>query len=268
MIFYFSSTGNTRWAAQQLSKATGEQLVSMADHPTGKISPKLADGERVGFCFPVHGWRPHVLVRAFVARLHLAAGDHYVYALCTAGDNIGETIDLLEEDLHRRGIALDSAFSLIMPESYVGLPFMDVDTQDKEQAKIREAAKRLEAYTADILNRTKGVRQLDRGRWPRINSRVLGGYFANHLITDKPFHVEADSCSKCGTCASVCPVHDITGGPGQLPRWRHNGSCLTCFACYHHCPHHAIEYGRRTQHKGQYYFGRNQKQDNKTNKEP
>ncbi len=262
MIFYFSGTGNTRWVAQQVSQATGEKLVYIPDHPTGVLSPHLAEGERIGFCFPVHGWRPPMLVKEFISRLRLQAQGHYVYAICTAGDNIGETIEILEKDLRQVGINLDSAFSLIMPESYVGLPFMDVDTDAKEQAKKKDAASQLNLFLPLILDRTQGMRLLDKGRWPRINSRILGGFFTHHLITDKPFHVEADRCVKCGLCANVCPVHDIIGGHGQAPEWRHNGSCLTCFTCYHHCPQHAIEYGRRTQHKGQYYFDHHKTTDN------
>lgn len=254
MIFYFSGTGNTRWAAQYLSEATQEELVFIPDHPTGTFSPDLKEGERIGFCFPVHGWRPPKLVRDFVSRLRVEAKGHYVYALCTAGDNIGETIEILEKDLSEVGIHLDSAFSLIMPESYVGLPFMDVDTETKEKSKKDEAATLLRSYEPIIAKREKGVRQLHRGHWPRINSRIIGGYFTHRLITDRPFHVDSERCVACGICASVCPVHDIIGGHGNAPQWRHDGSCLTCFACYHHCPHHAIEYGRRTQHKGQYYF--------------
>jgi len=59
-------------------------------------------------------------------------------------------------------------------------------------------------------------------------------------------------------CAEVVPAADIEGGKGQEPTWKHNGSCLTCFACYHHCPQHAIEFGRQTKKKGQYWYGRNQ----------
>ncbi len=262
MIFYFSGTGNTRWAAQQLSKATREQLIYIPNHPTGDISPELSEGERIGFCFPVHGWRPPMLVRKFISRLRLQSAGHFTYALCTAGDNIGETIEILEKDLQQVDVRLDAAFSLIMPESYVGLPFMDVDTDGNEQAKKSQATERLREFTPLIVNRTKGVRRLDKGRWPRINSRIIGGFFTRHLITDKPFHVDGERCVKCGLCATVCPVHDILGGHGQMPQWRHDGSCLTCFTCYHHCPQHAIEFGRRTQKKGQYYFDHHQTSDN------
>ena len=257
MIFYFSGTGNTKWAACRLAEATGETLVCMSEHRAGPVVCDLKPGERVGFCFPVHGWRPPQPVRRFVERLCLqAAAGHYVYALCTAGDTIGETMRLFEADLRARGIGLDAVFSLLMPESYVGLPFMDVDTAANEKRKQQEAAARLKAYTADIVARRSSRPRLDVGRWPRVNSRLLGSFFVHCLITDGPFRVDSSRCVKCGICVDVCPVGDVVGGLGHEPRWRHDGSCLTCFACYHHCPHHAIEYGRRTRHKGQYFFGR------------
>ena len=79
-----------------------------------------------------------------------------------------------------------------------------------------------------------------------------------HLLKEsahnKRFHVEKDKCVKCGICANVCPVGDIKGGHGEYPEWLHHKDCLTCFTCYHHCPHHAIEFGRQTQKKGQYFY--------------
>lgn len=258
MIFYFSGTGNTQWAAKELAEATGEKMVFIPNEMDGVCHYSLEEGERIGFCFPVHGWRPPILVRNFIKKLAIEnVAGHYCYALCTAGDNIGETIDLLQHDLSVIGIHIDSAFTLIMPESYVGLPFMDVDKPAKEKEKKEKAAKDLQEYKRQIANREKGIFKLVPGNWPKINSRLIGGYFLNHLITDKPFHVETERCVKCGICADVCPVHDIIGGLGHEPEWKHDGTCLTCFACYHHCPHHAIEFGNKTKNKGQYWFNKN-----------
>lgn len=224
-----------------------------AIHTAGEIA--LAEGEGIGFCFPVHGWRPPKIVREFISKLKIA-GTHYTYAVITAGDNIGETANLLQADLARAGLKLHAATTLLMPESYVGLPFMDVDKPQNEARKLQAADQKLKDFLPVILNRQEEIRDLVVGRWPRINSRVIGGYFVSHLITDAPFHVDSGKCVKCGICADVCPVQDITGGLGYEPTWKHNGTCLTCFACYHHCPHHAIAFGKRTQRKGQYFYGR------------
>ena len=255
MIFYMSGTGNTRWAATAIAEATGENLVNILDNTLEQPNYCLASGERIGFCFPVHGWRPPKVLREFIGKLTInRTANHYCFALCTAGDNIGETIDILRNDLSAKGIRLDSAFSLIMPESYVGLPFMDVDTPENETRKKEKAAADLSRFITIIKERRKGIEELTIGRWPKTNSRLLGGFFTKHLITDKPFRLSTDRCIGCGLCAASCPTGNMTLDTDNRPTWHHDGSCLACFACYHHCPHHAIEYGRMTKHKGQYYF--------------
>lgn len=256
MIFYLSCTGNTRWAAEQIANALNDRLVFMPQATNQTFT--LAENEPIGFCFPVHGWRPPLLVRNFIQQLRLQRnGSHYCFALCTAGDNIGETMKLLASDLQTIDLTLDCTCSLIMPESYVGLPFMDVDTLENERKKKTQAAKDLAQFIEIVKHKQHADGTLHVGRWPRINSRLIGGFFVKHLITDAPFHVNADRCIRCGLCADVCPVENIKGGRNQMPVWQHSGACLSCFNCYHHCPRHAIEYGSRTKNKGQYYYLKN-----------
>lgn len=255
MIFYFSCTGNTQWAARTLANTLEERLVFMNDDSLKGAPYTLSPNERIGFCFPVHGWRPPVMVRRFISHLEVAgAAGHHCWALCTAGDTVGEAMDIFCSDLSARGIQVNSTYSLLMPESYVGLPFMDVDKPEREREKIAAATKALEAYGLLILHRANGEHHIVRGRWPRINSRVIGHVFVKRLLTDKPFHVVDERCERCGRCAKSCPTGALSCKKGALPQWSHDGRCLSCFACYHHCPHHAIEYGRRTKNKGQYVF--------------
>ena len=286
MIFYFSGTGNTRWAAIRLASATQERLIDIAEEMrrmktsgVDKTEPFiLKEGERLGFVFPVHGWRVPRLVRDFLSQLvvtqtteDLTSADSsarknphqapFTYAVCTAGDSIGLTIENLNatlaanDSLNALGIhEVSSAYSLIMPESYVGLPFMDVDPKEKEIRKKEKSAQELEAICEEVFNRKEGVNRLVKGFWPWGMTKIIGGFFEHVLITDKRFHVTQEKCVKCGICANVCPVGDIEGGKGKTPEWLHHKDCLTCFCCYHHCPHHAIEFGHQTQKKGQYYY--------------
>ena len=305
MIFYFSGTGNTKWAASKLASATHEDLISIAPYMRADDSSHtlaepfiLKENERLGFVFPVHGWRVPKLVREFIGKMKVqreepdaeeksvsaeskalsdaagnsasaeskalsdAAGNRpFAYCVCTAGDSIGLTIENLNDvisqnpSLQALGITeVSSSYSLIMPESYVGLPFMDVDPKEKEIWKKSKSAQELAVICEEIFDRKEGVSRLVKGPIPWFFTKVVGGFFENVLITDKRFHVEKDKCVKCGICANVCPVGDIKGGHGEYPEWLHHKDCLTCFTCYHHCPHHAIEFGNQTQKKGQYYF--------------
>ena len=301
MIFYFSGTGNTKWAASKLAAATREDLISIAPYMRADDSSHnlaepfiLKENERLGFVFPVHGWRVPKLVREFICKMKIqrepilrepiqrepiqrepsdataenkAKADDslknrpFTYCVCTAGDSIGLTIENLNEvisqnpSLQALGITeVSSSYSLIMPESYIGLPFMDVDPKEREVRKKENAAQELAVVCEEIFDRKEGINRLVKGPIPWFFTKVVGGFFENVLITDKRFHVEKDRCVKCGICANVCPVGDIKGGHGEYPVWLHHKDCLTCFTCYHHCPHHAIEFGNQTQKKGQYYF--------------
>lgn len=256
MVFCFSGTGNTRWAAEELSKTTGEELIDIGKEIYGNCTYQLKENESIGFCFPVHGWRPPKIVRAFIEKMHIEMTDNnpYCWALCTAGDDIGLTMEYLNRDLKQQSLQAESVFSLIMPESYIGLPFMDVDKPEKERAKKDAAREQLETVKKIIINRERGVTMTYKGHWPRINSHVLGAAFVKWLVNDRPFRVNLDKCLRCGTCAEVCPIENIDWKQGEEPTWQHDPLCTTCFACYHHCPVHAIEYGHRTKHKGQYFF--------------
>ena len=98
MIFYFSGTGNTKWAAERLAEITGEELLFIPEIAGSDCHFLLQEDERIGFCFPVHGWRPPFLVREFIKNLTFEnAKGHFCYILCTAGDNIGETVRLFQD---------------------------------------------------------------------------------------------------------------------------------------------------------------------------
>ena len=278
MIFYFSGTGNSKWAAKTLALETGDTLVSIPEVIKSNCSFTLTKDEHVGFIFPIHGWRVPNIVKEFLTKLTIKTqGEdnshvkHYCFCLVTAGDSIGKAMERFQQQLKSvaagDSLSLNAVCSLIMPESYVGLPGMDVDTKEKESEKKELASKQLKEFS-NILkqrphkdsNQIWGWNQLIRGPIPSFLSGPVGGFFEHFLITDKPFHVDSRRCVKCGICANVCPVSDIKGGLGFEPKWLHNGKCLTCFSCYHHCPHHAIEFGKRTQKKGQYFYNKLSKQ--------
>ena len=254
MIFYFSGTGNTRWVATEIAKAIGEELLFIPDLLREKrFEFTLKEGERLGFCFPTHGWQPPRIVREFIRQLLLDKHPDYCWALTTCGDNMGEAMTILNKELAKVGLTAETLFSVIMPESYVCLPFMKTDPEDKERWKIENAERQLYHIISILKDCKRGIEELEKGATPRLYSYVIGGYFNKRMITDKKFTVDADVCIRCGKCLKVCPVDNIKGTP---PEWLHTGKCTSCLACYHYCPVHAINYGKITRKRDQYYFNR------------
>jgi NAD-dependent dihydropyrimidine dehydrogenase PreA subunit/flavodoxin len=260
MTFYFTGTGNTRWVAQQLAAATGEQLFFIPDElKKGTLHYALAPGERLGICFPTHGWQVPRIVREFI-RLSTFTNASYVYAVTTCGDNMGYAMRILNKELAGKGLHTHAAFAVVMPESNVCFSFLHLDSPERERQKI-EAAKSRVAHICDVVcQRQQGVEELVKGAIPFTYTYVIGGYYNKHLITDAKFWVDTDACIRCGRCARLCPVDDIDCGTSNdkqdakatPPSWRHNGQCTNCLACYHYCPQHAIHWAKMN--RGQYRF--------------
>lgn len=249
MIFYFSGTGNTKWVARQVAEATGEQLRYIPDElKKSSLEYALTEGERLGFCFPTHGWQPPKIVRKFIRRASFNNAG-YVFAVTTCGDNMGHAMRILNKELGMKGIQAQSMFAVLMPESNVCFPFLHLDTKEREREKIEKARSTVKHICQVVKDRQKGVVELICGAIPYTYTYVIGGYYNKHLITDEKFWVDKDACIQCGLCQKLCPVDDIIEMP---PRWKHDGSCTNCLACYHHCPKHAIHWGNMK--RGQYVF--------------
>lgn len=245
-----------------MATTTNEQLVSIPDAVKGDCHFVLKEGERIGFCFPVHGWKLQPIIKRFISKLTIerpnATSQPYVYTLSTCGDSCGETMEQIYEALKDKGLEPKAQCSLIMPESYIGLPFMYTDTDLREAEKKSLSAMELRKFAEIVLYRRGITMPFNRGYLPKVYSRVFGPFFHKHLVTDKRFRVDTDKCIGCGKCVKACPVDNLKIESGH-PVWLHNGDCLTCFACYHYCPERAIDFWHFTKGKGQYYYDHNKK---------
>lgn len=260
MILYFSATGNSRYVATALAQAVGEQtLVDLRPYMKKDARPltiTLSDGESLGFVFPVHSWGMPKYLADVITKMHVkgyVAGENYTYMLSTCGDDVGCLPKQWSRVLQKAGVENDAAFSVSMPNTYVLFPGFDIDDSAVSDQKLAEAPAAIQRIAAQIVNREKGD-FTHHGGMPGFKTRVIHPLFIRYSTSDKPFHVDANLCIGCGQCVQSCPVDNITltqknpcKDDKYMPEW--HGRCLTCLACYHYCPTHAIAYGSKTQGK-------------------
>lgn len=248
MIFYFSGTGNSLYAAKTIALLQGEQLISISnafkDEKTS-YEYEVKENELLGFVFPVYAWAPPEIVLDFISKLKLSGGRPYIFSLCTCGDEEGNTSVVLHKALAKKDLQIDSAFTLIMPNNYI-IGF-DVDSKEREQEKLKNAEQKLQNINAILSKRQKGVLNLIPGKLAGLKTVIVNPLFNSFARSTKPFFA-TDKCTRCGICERVCPVHTIT--VLDKPLW--GKSCTQCLACIHHCPVQAIQYGKGTARKGRY----------------
>lgn len=251
MIFFFSGCGNSRFVAETLAKTLDDTLVFIPEAAREeRYEYSLSDGELLGFVFPIYSWAPPKLVLEFLQKMRLESNPEYVYFACTCGDQCGQTEQLFRKALEKKGWGLSSCFSLIMPETYIGMPGFKLDTEDKVQRKIETTRATLAKNGPRLLQR-EHFSEMTVGSFAWLKSHLINASF-NKFATDDSKYRSAETCIHCGKCVEVCPLHNITLEDGK-PLW--HGHCTICMACYHHCPVNAIQYGKATQGKGQYWFG-------------
>lgn len=251
MIFYFSGTGNSKWIAGEVAAYQKEKLISIAEEMTGNSSTlqyTLGEGEIVGFIFPVYSWAPPTIVMEFIKKIRFTNyNGQYCFFICSCGDEAGLTLQIMHETIRAKEWTWKAGFSVIMPNNYVSLPGFDTDPKDLEQKKLNESTTEVERINSILANRTE-LFDCRKGSFAFLKSRIINPLFNKFQVTAKPFYA-TDNCISCGLCEKYCPMHNIK--VDGKPIWGDN--CTSCLACYHICPNHAINYGKATLKKHQYF---------------
>ncbi|MBQ2499331.1 MAG: EFR1 family ferrodoxin, partial [Bacteroidales bacterium] len=186
MIFYYSGCGNSEFIAKSIANALDDRLVFIPEAQRNEnFEYDLAEGEMLGFVYPIYSWRPPHLVDEFVEKMIINGKPSYVWTAVTCGDNVGETERIFRKALNDRGFELNAAYCFRMPNTYVNMMGMSVDKPEVANEKIAKAKEKLPKAIEMIKAKTM-FSDMIKGGLPRFKSNVIGKSFWK-WASDKPF---------------------------------------------------------------------------------
>ncbi len=248
MIFYFTATGNSLYAAQQVAKATNDSLISIGKALRNELFEYDIRGEEyLGFIIPTFAGTLPGAVGLFLEKLRFKGySNQFVYGVFTCGASTGFESEALYTMLKNKGIAFGGSFEVVMPDNFI--VWSDVPPKAKLNSILNHADQQLDGIVASIKAKKTGkiVSEAPRDLYMKLEEVST---------TQKTSKLHADEkCTSCGLCADICPMSCIKLDNSGRPLWE--GACTMCFACLHRCPVNAVQFGSDTQNKGRYINAR------------
>lgn len=246
MIMYFTGTGNSRYIAQRIAEALGDELLSMNDRiKAGDTSPVTSD-ERLVIVTPTYAWRIPRIVRDHLTETDFPCGGQTWFVM-TCGSEIGNAAQYNRALCQEKQLTYMGTAQIIMPENYIAM-FNAPQAEEARQIVVRAGP--------DIDRVISAIRVGQELPPPRNNlyDRFVSGpvnpFFYSFFVKATAFAAD-DACTGCGQCAGLCPTNNITI-QNDKPVW--GSDCTHCMACICRCPAEAIEYGKKSLGKPRYHF--------------
>lgn len=243
MIYYFSGTGNSRFAAQKLAVLTQDKSVNIASIYNGTVKSVEGKSDVTGFVFPVYYSGLPEMVKRFASNPQIRDNlGEYVFCVITCGAETAAADKQLAKALGREP---DLSVSLRMPDNYVIA--YEPSTAEEARERLEKANAKLDKIAEAINQHGVYIRSGFKKNLVTTFMYPLYGLFRTTLL------YKADSkCNGCGFCEKICPDKAIEIKNGR-PVWVHK-KCQHCTACINRCPQKAIQFGFSTRKRGRYYI--------------
>ena len=247
MVFYFSATGNSKYAAQRIGSEFGGQIINISDAMrNNEYEYQVKDEEKVFFVFPVYFFGLPNLVHAFLKEVQFAGGVPNVCGIATCGSTAGGCDLMFKKALKGKEVHVRAFYQIKMVENYVLM--YKIPRKEEQLMILRRADKELSSCIDAIRFNFRTSYQSSLGM--RLAGKaVYSLYKGKGRCGTKKFFAN-DGCIGCGLCQTICPVNAIQMEEGR-PVWVKE-QCVHCLGCLHRCPAASIQYGKKTESRGRY----------------
>jgi len=248
VIFYYSSTGNTRLVCQCLARRIKDVEFDLIDIAGGnKVC--VDDYDVIGLVAPTFHLDVPPLMEHFIQQLPLQSNKP-AFVLNTYGAMSGRTLKNLAKLATIRGFNVIAGHSVLTPENYP--PFI-LKGWGNENAPNDEEMEKFEQFIAQLNERLTAIRSGQTVVPAKIkngffNSLLRPAYEAKSKKKMGELLLDESACTACGICADGCPYRAVTLNSKPV---FNTARCRGCWTCFNHCPEQAI-YTAKIRGEGHY----------------
>ncbi len=245
-LFYFSGTGNSLDAAQQIASTLQEdghdaRLYSMeesATKPRGAEPGTSFDGDDadvIVLIFPVYAGSPPAVVLRLSRSVPKARRKAVIVAV-DGGDGL-RAAQRATRALSRRGCDVFYSARLGYPDNWTQM--MEPPSPEEAEKEIEAGRKGARQIARDVASGSSSHYRPNGGGIVLFNAigclfRLVGRRYLGQ------FYAATGRCTICRLCERVCPVGAITIPRGKNARPGWNARCESCNRCINVCPEGAI----------------------------
>lgn len=233
IVFYFTATGNSLYAAKQFSDTP------LSIPQVLKSDQRLFEADEIGIVFPDYRAFAPQIVQRFLQEVTLKAP--YLFSIITFGNYDCNVIESWNKFAIEHNVHFNYITTIKMVDNY--LPVFDMAEQIKmdkqEEAQLQQAV-------ADVLqekNHIPSLTEEERQQCLRVLQRVPELF---PISSEELLQVNKGSCNGCGFCTKVCPRKNFSLTEKGV---ENTGDCEFCLACIQNCPQKAIVLKRGERNK-------------------
>ncbi len=262
VIFYFSGTGNTWWASQELKNELEKlkhnvEIFSLENKElkeTDKINEIIHNNEHIIIGYPTYGSDLPLNMREFVKNLSTIKENSKSFSVfCTQAGFTGDGNVYFKKDLENKGYRFSQSIQLTLTTNFnvAMFPFSlsKPATGKKLEKKKAKALKKIQKLAKCITDNKKYIEGTSL-------CLALPGRLQRHFFRKgekkmpKKFKFFKERCVNCNLCIETCPVDNWSFDEnGNL---KSAGKCILCFRCYNFCPSKAINFGKNIKNPEKY----------------
>ena len=247
VIFYFSGTGNTRYASEYLNEKMNDlgktcEVVDIVGLSSQIAKTLIEENDIVFLAYPIYGSDMPDNMMRFIEEMPDGKGKS-LGVVCTQMLFSGDGASIMWKKLKNKGYVQKWAYQINMPNNLCmkGSPLGQNSDYEYIEKKYLIKARAIVDEIANFVVEDK-IKIKDHGFFHWLAAQTQRPLYRKSLKKTYVHGLGVDEakCNLCEICVRICP-NDVIVNDNKII-FENKDACTVCFRCLDFCPQSAITY--------------------------